>query len=94
VFAQLFISLNAGSEVTSAFQGLFGNRWIWAALGLSAALQVAVVEVPFLQVAFGTASMDLTHWAVCVALGSVVLWYDEFRKMLLRLTDHRSAAHR
>ncbi|KQV69837.1 haloacid dehalogenase [Nocardioides sp. Root122] len=92
VLAQLFNSLNARSETTSAFHGLFGNRWLWAALGLSVALQVAVVEVPFLQVAFGTASMDLTHWAVCVALGSVVLWYDELRKMLLRLTDHRSAA--
>ena len=31
---------------------------------LAAALQVAVVEVPFLQTAFGTASLDLAHWGV------------------------------
>ena len=92
VLAQLFNSLNARSETTSAFHGLFANRWLWGAIGLGVALQVAVVEVPFLQVAFGTASLVLTHWAACVALGSVVLWYDELRKLVLRLTDHRSTA--
>ncbi|HYN29448.1 MAG TPA: cation-translocating P-type ATPase [Dermatophilaceae bacterium] len=91
VFAQLFNSLNARSETTSAFQGLFANRWLWGAIGLGVVLQVAVVELPFLQVAFGTASMDPAHWTACVALGSVVLWYDELRKLVLRLTDHRSA---
>jgi magnesium-transporting ATPase (P-type) len=87
VLAQLFNSLNARSETTSAFHSLFANRWLWGAICLGIALQVAVVEVPFLQIAFGTASLDLAHWAACVALGSVVLWYDEIRKMLLRLTD-------
>ncbi len=84
VLAQLFNALNARSETTSAFHGLFTNRWLWGALALSAVLQVAVVEVPFLQVAFGTAALDPVHWAVCVALASVVLWYDEVRKLVLR----------
>jgi magnesium-transporting ATPase (P-type) len=92
VFAQLFNSLNARSETTSAFHGLFANKWLWGAIGLGVVLQVAVVEVSFLQVAFGTASMDPTHWTACVALGSVVLWYDELRKLVLRLSDHRSTA--
>ncbi|WP_239021595.1 cation-translocating P-type ATPase [Nocardioides jishulii] len=87
VLAQLFNSLNARSETTTAFHGLFANKWLWGAIALGVVLQVAVVEVPFLQVAFGTASLDLAHWAACVALGSVVLWYDELRKMLLRLKD-------
>lgn len=89
VLAQLFNSLNARSETTSAFRGLFANRWLWGAIGLGVVLQVAVVEVSFLQVLFGTAPMDLTHWTACVALGSVVLWYDELRKLVLRLTDQR-----
>ncbi len=84
VLAQLFNALNARSETTSAFHALFANRWLSGSILLSAALQVAVVEVPFLQVAFGTASLDLTHWAACVALASVVLWYDELRKIVLR----------
>ncbi len=84
VLAQFFNALNARSETASAFHGLFSNKWLWGALLLSVALQIAVVEVPFLQVAFGTASLDLAHWAVCVALASVVLWYDESRKVVLR----------
>ena len=84
VLAQLFNALNTRSETTSAFHGLFANRWLWGAILLGVVLQVAVVEVPFLQVAFGTASMDLAHWGACVALASVVLWYDEIRKFVLR----------
>ena len=32
---------------TSAFAHLFTNRWLWPAIGLSVALQVAVVHLPF-----------------------------------------------
>ena len=84
VFAQLFNAFNARSETTSAFHGLFANTWLWGSIVLSVVLQVAVVEVPFLQVAFGTSSMDPAHWAACIALASVVLWYDELRKVVLR----------
>ncbi len=94
VLAQLFNALNARSETTSAFHGLFSNKWLWGSIVLGAALQVAVVEVPFLQVAFSTAALDLTHWAVCVALASVVLWYDEVRKVLLRSARRRRYAKR
>ncbi len=91
VIAQLFNAFNARSETTSAFHGLFVNPWLWGAVLLGAALQVAVVEVPFLQVAFGTAPMDLAHWVACVALASVVLWYDEARKALLRVLARRTS---
>ena len=84
VLAQLFNALNARSETTTVFHGLFRNGWLWGALALGLVLQFAVVEVPVLQVAFGTASLDLEHWAVCVGLASVVLWYDEVRKIVLR----------
>ena len=86
VLAQLFNALNARSESTTAFHGLFRNPWLWGAILLSLVLQVAVVHVPVLQVAFGTASLDLHHWLVCAALASVVLWFDELRKILLRST--------
>ena len=85
VFAQLFNALNARSETVSAFAGLFANRWLWAAIGMGVVLQVAVVEVPFLQAAFGTAPLDLVQWGACVALASLVLWYDELRKLVLRM---------
>lgn len=84
VFAQLFNALNARSETRSAFRKMFANKWLWGSIALGVALQVAVVQVPFLQLAFGTAPMNLGHWAACVALASVVLWYDEIRKIILR----------
>jgi P-type Ca2+ transporter type 2C len=43
VLAQLFNALNARSETGTAFHRLFANRWLWGAIALSAALQVAVV---------------------------------------------------
>ncbi|WP_419707234.1 cation-translocating P-type ATPase [Promicromonospora sp. NFX87] len=84
VLAQLFNVLNSRSETTSAFHRMFAGRWLWGAIGLGVLLQVAVVQVPFLQVAFGTASLDLAHWGVAVAMASSVLWFDELRKLLWR----------
>ncbi|MFT2816771.1 cation-translocating P-type ATPase [Leifsonia sp. A12D58] len=91
VLAQLFNALNARSETSSAFRKLFSNKWLWGSIALGVLLQVTVVEVPFLQVAFGTASLDLAHWATCIALASVVLWYDEIRKIVLRALARRRA---
>jgi P-type Ca2+ transporter type 2C len=84
VVAHLFNCFNARSETTSAFHHLFVNPWLWAALALSGFLQVAVVHVPFLNIAFGTVPLSLHQWMVCVAMGSSVLWYSELRKLALR----------
>ncbi len=84
VFAQLFNCFNARSETTSAFHHLFVNPWLWGAIALSAVLQVAVVHVGFLNVAFGTVPLSLEQWAVCVAMGSTALWFAELRKLALR----------
>ena len=45
VLAQLFNALNARSEATSAFRGLFATPWLWAANGLSVLLQIGVVNL-------------------------------------------------
>jgi P-type Ca2+ transporter type 2C len=84
VFAQLFNCFNARSEDASAFRHLFVNPWLWSAIGVSLLLQVAVVNVGFLNVAFGTAPLELDQWFVCAAAASVVLWWSEARKLLRR----------
>jgi P-type Ca2+ transporter type 2C len=89
VLAQLFNCFNARSETASAFHGLFANRWLWGAVALSALLQVAVVEVGMLNLAFGTVPMPATQWALCVAIASGVLWFSELRKGLRRAMAHR-----
>jgi len=84
VFAQLFNCLNARSDTASAFRSLFANRWLWGAIVMSVLLQIAVVHVGVLNVAFGTVPLAADQWLVCVAMGSVVLWYTELRKWLGR----------
>ena len=84
VLAQLFNCFNARAERTSAFHRLFVNPWLWGAVGLSAALQVAVVQLPFLGDAFSTTPLDAGRWAICVGLASLVLWSAEARKLVLR----------
>ncbi len=82
VFAQLFNCFNARSDTTSAFHHLLVNPWLWAAVGLSVLLQFAVVNIGFLNVAFGTVPLTMDQWLLCAAMGSAVLWYSELRKIL------------
>jgi len=81
---QLFNVLNARSDELSAFGGLFRNRWLWAAIGWSIALQVAVVHLPFLQQAFSTVSLTAGDWLRCAAVASSVLWLRELGKIAAR----------
>ena len=90
VMAHLLQCFNARSETASAFANLFNNSRIWAAVALSAALQVAVINVGFLNVAFGTVPLSVDQWLTCMAMASVVLWYSELRKLLLRLWRRRT----
>ncbi|MCC6869203.1 MAG: cation-translocating P-type ATPase [Burkholderiales bacterium] len=84
VFAQLFNCFNARSESVSAFRHLFVNPWLWGSIALSIVLQVAVVHVGFLNVAFGTVPLAPEQWLVCVAMASAVLGFDELRKLVGR----------
>ena len=85
VFTSLFTCLTARSDTASAWVGLFANRWLWGAIALSTLLQVAVVHVDFLNVAFGTAPLSLAQWAMCAGMASGVLVYSELRKGTSRM---------
>jgi Ca2+-transporting ATPase len=82
---QIFNVYNARSDERSAFDHLFTNAWLWAAVGASLALQVAVVYVPFLQRAFGTVAMSSADWVRCILVASSVLWVREAAKLIARL---------
>ena len=84
VLAHLLQCFNARSETRSAFADLLTNRWIWAAVALSSVLQIAVVNVGFLNTAFGTVPLSASQWLLCMAMASLVLWYSELRKLALR----------
>ena len=87
VLAQLFNCFNARSESVSALRSLFANPWLWGTVVLSLLLQVAVVHVGFLNVAFGTVPLEPTQWLVCAGMASCVLWFRELRKLLTRALE-------
>lgn len=84
VLMQLFNALNSRSDLASAFSHLFTNRWLWLSFAGAILAQVAVVEVPFLQEAFGTAPLDWKHWALAVGAGVAVLLFEEIVKAIRR----------
>ena len=81
VLAQLFNAFNARSGRVSAFHHLFTNPLLWAAIGASLVLQVAVVHLGVLNRAFDTTPLSAADWLICAALASTVLWAEELRKL-------------
>lgn len=89
VLFQLFNAFNARSEQASAFEALFSNRWLWAAVTLSLLLHAAVLYVPVLQEAFSTTGLSGGDWLFCVAVASSVLWLGELTKAVARVRLRR-----
>ena len=89
VFAQLFNAIASRSARQSAFVGLFSNKWLWGAIGLSVVLQLVVIYVPFLSSAFGTTPLGPWAWVECICLAAVVLIASEIYKAIMRAIDRK-----
>jgi magnesium-transporting ATPase (P-type) len=74
--------------------GLHQGPLLWGAVLVSALLQVLVVSVPLLNEAFDTVPLSFGDWLMCIALGSVVLWLDELKKLVVSGLHRRPAAAR
>ncbi|AQX14710.1 haloacid dehalogenase [Tessaracoccus lapidicaptus] len=94
VLMQLANALNSRSDRASVLDHLFTNRWLWVSLAGAAALQVAVVYVPVLQHAFGTAPLAWSHWAVAIGAGVVVILVEEAVKAARRAGGRSTRAAR
>jgi Ca2+-transporting ATPase len=57
---------------------------VWAAVGLSLALQLIVLYVPAMQQAFGTVGLGASDWLRCLLAASAILWLRELSKIFLR----------
>ena len=84
VLGQICNAFNARSSRVSAFVRPFENRLMWVAIGVTVALQVAVVHLEFMQSAFDTAPLSAAQWATTAVLASTLLWADEIWKWWLR----------
>ena len=80
----MFNALTARSDTVSAFVGLFANRLLWAAIGLSVAAQVLVVHLPGLNTAFGAVPLTPSQWAISAGLAAGVLAIAEVAKTVIR----------
>jgi len=80
-----FNVLNCRSESESALSlGILQNRWLVGGLVLGNALHVLVIFVPALNRVFHTVPLAWKDVFLIGAVGSVVLWVEEIRKLLAR----------
>ncbi|HYN56106.1 MAG TPA: cation-translocating P-type ATPase [Motilibacterales bacterium] len=85
VFCQLVHSMAIRSETRSLFAiGLFTNPALLGALGLSVALQLALLYVPWLQGIFRTTALTPAQLAVVCVVPLVILAAVELEKLLTR----------
>jgi Ca2+-transporting ATPase len=80
-FSQLFNALNMRSLTKSSIKlGIFGNKWLNYALLISLAIQMIIIEVPFLSNLFSFRQVSLTELLIWAGLASFVFWFTEIFK--------------
>ena len=85
---ELFRAYTVRSEKVSIFRlGIFSNRFMQYAVGLSITLLLLVVSVPFLQPIFNTHFMSGREWAVVLGLALIPAVSEEITKAILRRRD-------
>ncbi len=82
---ELFRAYTVRSERASLFQiGVFSNRYMQYAVGLSIVLLLLVCSVPFLQPIFNTHFLSGREWAIVVGLALIPAIAEEITKFFLR----------
>jgi len=85
---ELFRAYTVRSERVSLFRlGVFSNRYMQYAVGLSIFLLLLVVSVPFLQPVFNTHFMTAREWVVVLSLSLIPAISEELTKVYLRYQD-------
>ncbi len=83
VVFEWFRVFNARSDEHVVFKlGLFRNRWLVMSISAAILLQLAVVYVPFLQVAFTTVPLSIQQWGIALLAGGSLFTIEETRKAL------------
>ncbi len=78
-----FRALNARSDEHTLFQvGIFRNRWLVISVLTAILMMIAVIYVPFLQIAFSTVPLRIDQWGIALAAGGSLFAVEEIRKAL------------
>jgi len=76
-----FRAFNARSDEHTIFKlGFLRNRWLVLAIITAIALQLIVVYVPFMQVAFSTVPLSIERWGIAFLAGGSLFAIEETRK--------------
>ena len=87
---ELFRAYTVRSERVSIFKlGVFSNKYMQYAVGLSITLLLLVVSVPFLQPIFNTHFPICAEWGVIIVFALVPAAAEEVTKAYLRWKDNR-----
>ena len=90
VLCQAFHLFNSRSIRKPVYAlNFFGNRAVFAVLGLMILLQLAITYLPFMNNIFGTVSLEPRYWLAPVLLGLVVFIMVEIEKLIMRRLDAR-----
>jgi len=90
---ELFRAYTVRSERLSIFKlGVFSNKYMQYAVGLSIILLIIVVSVPFLQPIFNTHFPNLREWGVILSFALVPAVAEEVTKAYLRWKDRKKSA--
>lgn len=86
VVAEMFYLLNSRRirDTVLTRDGLFGNRYVLAAIAACAALQLLFTYAPFMQAIFGSAAISWADWGKVLAAGLLVFVVAEFEKWVVR----------
>jgi P-type Ca2+ transporter type 2C len=89
---ELFRAYTVRSERVSIFRlGIFSNKYMQYAVGLSIFLLLLVINVPFLQPIFNTHFLAAREWLFVLALALIPAISEEITKFYLRTKDRRGA---
>ena len=89
---ELFRAYTVRSERVSIFRlGVFSNKYMQYAVGLSILLLLVVINVPFLQPIFNTHFLAWNEWLFVLGLSLIPAITEEFTKLYLRAREHQRA---
>jgi Ca2+-transporting ATPase len=84
VMIEFFKAYSYRSDRHSVFDLPFANRWLNLAIVWEIVLLVLVVNVPFLQDAFGTRSLSAADWGIVVSSAVTIVPVLEVAKRVIR----------
>ncbi len=86
---EMFHSFNMRSRRGSIFTMKNQNLWLWASLGASFVMTVAVIYVPFLRDAFRFEHIDIGEFAIAIGLALTIIPIMELVKLIQRAIEKK-----